>query len=195
MTSVVGGNLVETEKNISRIFKKNETNSAILFFDDADILFGKRSDIKDYYFGYTNFEIDYMLQELYEHNEIVILASNIAKNIDDNIISKMHFRIDFQFPDEESRFRIWKNIFPKICPLSNDVDLKFLAKQFRLTGGNIKNISLSAAFLAAEDAEPRSISMKHIVKATKRELDKIGKPYKRTDFGKYYEFIVNETSG
>lgn len=194
MASVINNNIEETEKNISRIFKENETNSPILFFDQADVLLGKSSEVKDAYYGYINFVIDYMLQKLDEHNEIVILASNVAKNIDDNFISKMHFRIDFQLPDEESRFRIWKNIFPKACPLANDVDLKFLAKQFRLTGGNIKNISLNAAFFAAEEAEPRSISMKHIVKATKRELDKIGKPYKRTDFGKYYEFIVNEMS-
>jgi len=195
MASVISNNIGETEKNISCIFKEDETSSPILFFDNADFLFGKRSEVKDPYFGYINFEIDYILQKLDEHNEIVILASNVAKNIDDNFINKMHFRIDFQFPDEESRFRIWKNIFPKPSLLANDVDLKFLAKQFRLTGGNIKNISLNAAFFAAEEAEPQSISMKHIVKATKRELDKIGKPYKRTDFGKYYEFIVNETSG
>ena len=149
MASVISNNIGETEQNIGRIFKENETSTPILFFDKADILFGKRSEVKDPYYVYTNFAIDYMIQKLDEHNEIVILASNVAKNIDDNFINKMHFRIDFQFPDEDSRFRIWKNIFPKACPLADDVDLKFLAKQFRLTGSTIKNISLNAAFFCS----------------------------------------------
>jgi SpoVK/Ycf46/Vps4 family AAA+-type ATPase len=193
LSSVVSKYIGETEKNISRIFKEAETSNAILFFDEADALFGKRSEVKDAHDRYANIEINYLLQKLEEHREIVILASNLAKNIDDAFVRRMHFWIEFPFPDEKSRLKIWQNIFPNAAPLGADVDFDYLARQFHVSGGIIKNIALNAAFLAAaaEDSELKSvITMNQIVKAIKREFDKIGKPCLKSDFGKYYDTII-----
>jgi ATP-dependent 26S proteasome regulatory subunit len=120
------------------------------------------------------------------------MASNLAKNIDDAFVRRMHFWIDFPFPDEKNRLRIWQNIFPSVAPIHQEVDFTFLARQFQVSGGLIKNIALNAAFLAAE-SELRSITMTHIVMAIKREFDKMGKPCLKSEFGKYYH-VVNDTA-
>jgi SpoVK/Ycf46/Vps4 family AAA+-type ATPase len=191
LSSVVSKYIGETEKNINRIFKEAETSNAILFFDEADALFGKRSEIRDAHDRYANIEINYLLQKLEEHREIVILASNLAKNIDDAFVRRMHFWIDFPFPDEKSRLKIWQNIFPKAAPLDTDVDFPFLARQFHVSGGIIKNIALNAAFLAA-DSELKFITMNQIINAIRREFDKVGKPCLKSDFGKYYDEIISK---
>ncbi|MDH3825458.1 MAG: AAA family ATPase [Nitrosopumilus sp.] len=139
----------------------------MIFFDEADALFGKRSDVKDAHDRYANVEIDYLLQKLEEHREIVILASNLAQNIDAAFARRMHFRIEFEFPDKKNRLEIWKNIFPKDAPLDKNIDFEFMSK-FEVSGGNIKNIALAAAFLAAE--EDSKILMKHLISATKKEF-------------------------
>ena len=139
----------ETEKNLSRIFKEGESSNTILFFDEADAIFGKRSDVKDAHDRYANIEISYLLQKLEEHKEIVILASNLAQNIDDAFTRRIQFWIEFPFPDENNRLQIWKNVFPQSAPLSEDVDLHFLARQFSISGGIIKNVALKAAFFGS----------------------------------------------
>lgn len=187
LSSVVSKYIGETEKNINQIFKEAETSNAILFFDECDAIFGKRSAIKDSHDRYANLEINYLLQKLEEHKEIVILASNLAQNIDDAFTRRMQFWVDFPFPGERSRYEIWKNIFPKTAPLSEDVDFDFLSKQFSISGGVIKNIAINSAFFAAE--ESGVISMKHIVIALKREFEKMGKPCLRSDFGKYHPML------
>lgn len=180
----------ETEKNINSIFKEAETSNAILFFDEADAIFGKRSEVQDAHDRYANVEINYLLQKLEEHKEIVILASNFPKNIDHAFIRRMHFWIEFSFPDEQNRLEIWKKVFPDKAKLDNDdIDFKFLAKKFNITGGNIKNIALASAFLAA--SESSSIKMKHLILAAKREFEKIGKPCTKSEFEKYYDLIQN----
>jgi SpoVK/Ycf46/Vps4 family AAA+-type ATPase len=192
LSSIVSKYVGETEKNINKIFNEAETSNAILCFDEADAIFGKRSDVKDAQDRYANIEINFLLQKLEEHKEIVILTSNLAKNIDDAFLRRMHFWIEFSPPDVESRFKIWKNMFPDKAPLdTNTVDFNFLAKQFQITGGIIKNIVISSAFLAKELGSIK-ISMEHIIKALKREFDKMGKPCLKTEFGKYYE-IITET--
>jgi SpoVK/Ycf46/Vps4 family AAA+-type ATPase len=193
LSSIVSKFIGETEKNISRIFKEAETSNAILFFDEADALFGKRSEIMHAHDRYANIEVSYLLQKLEEHSEIVILASNLAKNVDDAIVRRMHFWVEFPFPDTNSRLKIWKSIFPETAPLSNDIFFDFLAKQFQISGGIIKNAALSAAFFAAE--ESKSISMNHIVKAIKREFDKVGKPCLKSDFGKYFDLLNDAMTG
>jgi SpoVK/Ycf46/Vps4 family AAA+-type ATPase len=179
----------ETEKNINKIFTEASESNSLIFFDEADAIFGKRTEIKDSHDRYSNIEVNYLLQKLEEHNEIVILASNLKHNIDDAFMRRMHFIIDFPFPNEQERLEIWKNIFPKpTFYLNNEsIDLEFLAKQFKTTGSMIKNIALSAAFLAA--SEKSKIEMKHLVLATRRELEKKGKPIIKTDFGKYYDLL------
>ena len=179
----------ETEKNINKIFHEAKTSNAIIFFDEADAIFGKRTEIKDAHDRYANVEVSYLLQKLEEHDEIVILASNLKHNIDEAFIRRMHFIVEFPFPDEKERLEIWKNVFPK--PYSylkkDDIDFEFLAGQFKTSGAMIKSIALSAAFLAA--SESSKIEMKHLIRATKRELEKKGKPILKADFGKYYELI------
>ncbi len=184
LSCVVSKYIGETEKNLSRIFKEAETSNSILFFDEADALFGKRSEVKDAHDRYANIEVGYLLQKMEEYEWIVILATNFMKNMDDAFVRRMHFQVEFPFPDEEHRLKIWKTIFPRETPRDENIDFDFLARKFKIAGGNIKNIVLSAAFLAAENSG--KIGMKHIIMSTKREFQKIGRLSIESDFGKYY---------
>jgi len=183
LSSVVSKYIGETEKNLDHIFKEAQTSNAVLFFDEADALFGKRSEVKDAHDRYANVEIDYLLQKLEEHREIIILASNLAQNIDTAFARRMHFRIEFEFPNKKSRLEIWKNIFPKNTPLEKNIDFEYISK-FEITGGNIKNVALAAAFMAAD--KNTEISMKHLIFAVKKEFEKIGKPITKSEFESYY---------
>jgi SpoVK/Ycf46/Vps4 family AAA+-type ATPase len=181
LSNVVSKYIGETEKNLSRIFDEAETSNAILFFDEADALFGKRSEVKDSHDRYANIETGYLLQRMEEHEGIVILASNFRKNMDDAFIRRLHFTVEFPFPNEEDRLRIWENVWPETAPRDPGLDLAFLARRFQVTGGNIRNIALSAAFLAADDDSV--VSMRHLVRATQREYQKMGKLVAESDFG------------
>ena len=187
LSSVVSKYIGETEKNLNRIFREAESGNIVLFFDEADALFGKRSEVKDAHDRYANIEINYLLQKMEEHEGIVILATNLGKNLDEAFLRRMHFTVEFPFPDEKQRALIWRKIFPANAPLSDDIDLIFLANRFKLAGGNIKNIALSAAFYAAEDGS--EIRMRHIILAAKREFQKMGKLCVKGDFGEYYDLI------
>ncbi len=188
LSCVVSKYIGETEKNLSKIFKEAETSNAVLFFDEADALFGKRSEVKDSHDRYANIEINYLLQKMEEYEGIVILASNLRKNIDEAFTRRMHFSVDFPFLDESYRLKIWQNIFPKETSQSQDIDFEFLARSFKISGESIKNIALNAAFLAAEKAE--TVNIENIIWATKREFQKMGKLCVQSDFGKYYDLIM-----
>ena len=121
-----------------------------------------------------------------EHEGIVILASNFKANIDEAFLRRIHFAVEFTSPEEDLREKIWTHIFPDDTPINDDVDYSFLSK-FKITGGNIKNIALNAAFLAAGDSD--DVKMEHIIRATKREFQKMGKLCTPADFGKYYELV------
>lgn len=187
LSCIVSKYIGETEKNISAIFKEAETANAVLFFDEADALFGKRSEVKDSHDRYANIEINYLLQKMEEHEGIVILATNFRRNIDDAFTRRMHFALDFPFPDRKYRLDIWHKIFPMETPKSDNIDYEFLAKRFKISGGNIKNIALHSAFLAADNS--RKIDMKHIILAARREYQKMGKLCTRAEFGDYYYYI------
>lgn len=187
LSRIISKYIGETEKNLGAIFKEAETANSILFFDEADALFGKRSEVKDSHDRYANIETGYLLQKMEEYEGVVILATNMRKNMDDAFIRRMNFTISFPFPDEEARLRIWRAIFPTDTPVDPQVDLKFLADRFNIPGGNIKNIALAAAFYAA--ADQTAITMRHLIKATKREFGKMGKLCLKEDFGKYYDII------
>ena len=188
LSSVVSKYIGETEKNLSRIFDEAETSNAILFFDEADALFGKRSEVKDSHDRYANIETGYLLQRMEEYEGIVILASNFRKNMDEAFIRRLHFTVEFPFPNEEDRFRIWQNVWPAATPREPDLDLEFLARRFQVTGGNIRNIALSAAFLAADDTG--IIGMQHLVRATQREYQKMGKLVSESDFAGQAKDVV-----
>jgi SpoVK/Ycf46/Vps4 family AAA+-type ATPase len=190
LSNVVSKYIGETEKNLNRIFKEAETANCILFFDEADALFGKRSEVKDAHDRYANIETGYLLQKMEEHEGVVILATNFLKNIDDSFKRRLHFSIDFPFPDEVYRLKIWQNIFPPQMPQSDDMDFQFLAKKFKFPGGNIKNIAVNAAFLAADNS--RRVDMRHTLLATRRELQKEGKHCSASDFGKYYHLVQSQ---
>jgi len=187
LSAVVSKYIGETEKNLSRVFQDAQESNAILFFDEADALFGKRSDVKDAHDRYANIEINYLLQRVEEYEGVIILASNLSKNIDHAFVRRLHFSIEFPFPDENHRQRIWRGIFPPQAPLAEDVDFEFLARKFKIAGGNIKNVALAAAFRAAEDGG--AIGMEHLMLAMKREYQKLGKVCERTEFEKYYELV------
>jgi SpoVK/Ycf46/Vps4 family AAA+-type ATPase len=190
LSMVVSKYIGETEKNLSAIFQEAKDSNAILFFDEADALFGKRSEVKDAHDRYANIETAYLLQKMDEYEGIVILATNLRNNMDEAFTRRIQVTIDFPFPEEEYRRQIFEGIFPKQAPVSSDIDFAFLARQFKLTGGNIKNIALHAAFLAAED--DKRIGMAQIIRATKREFEKIGKLCSKADFGPYYD-LMKET--
>lgn len=187
LSIVVSKYIGETEKNLSRIFKEAETSNAILFFDEADVLFGKRSEVKDAHDRYANIEIGYLLQKMEEYEGIVILATNFSNNIDDAFLRRLHFKVDFPSPDEKLREIIWRNIFPRETPVTENIDYGFLSR-FKITGGNMKNIALCAAFLAASDSG--IVKMEHIIKGTQREFQKIGKLCTPEDFGEYYKIVA-----
>ena len=187
LATVVSKYIGETEKNLDRIFKEAQDSNSILFFDEADAIFGKRSEVRDSHDRYANIEIAYLLQKMEEYQGIVILATNLRKNLDEAFARRMHFSVEFPFPEEENRFCIWQKAFPETAPLSQDIDLIFMARQFKITGGNIKNIALSAAFLAVEDSG--MVTMEHLIRATKREYQKMGKLCTEADFGGYFELV------
>jgi len=173
LSMMVSKYIGETEKNLSRVFSEAETSNAILFFDEADAIFGKRSEVKDSHDRYANIEVSYLLQRMESYDGVVILASNLRGNLDEAFTRRLHFIVEFPFPEAVDREVIWKVNFPEETPLADDVDFKVLARRFRLAGGNIRNIIMAAAFLAAEDNE--SVSMKHLLHGSRREYQKIGR--------------------
>ncbi|NOY65347.1 MAG: ATP-binding protein [Nitrospirae bacterium] len=187
LSSIVSKYIGETEKNLNRVFNDTSSGNAILFFDEADALFGKRSEVKDAHDRYANIEINYLLQKMEEHEGIVILATNLSKNIDEAFSRRMHVTVEFPFPDERQRELIWRKIFPDDAPLDKDIDWRFLSEKLKLAGGNIRNVALTAAFYAAEESS--EIGMRHIILAVKREMQKMGKLCVKGDFGKYYELL------
>ena len=187
LSSVVSKYIGETEKNLSRIFEETDSGNTILFFDEADALFGKRSEVKDAHDRYANIEINYLLQKMEEHESVIILSSNFGKNIDDAFLRRMQFTVEFPFPGQKYREMIWRKIYPAKTPLSDELNFKFLAKKIDVSGGNIKNIALASAFLAAEEGS--EIKMQHILNAVRREYQKIGKAFVTTDFHPYADSI------
>jgi hypothetical protein len=173
LASVVSKYIGETEKNLSRIFAAAEDANAILFFDEADALFGKRSEVSDAHDRYANIEISYLLQKMEEYAGITILATNLRQNLDEAFLRRLAFAVHFPFPDAESRRRIWAGVWPPQTPLAADVDCARLAERCKLSGGNIKNVALAAAFLAAADTGP--VTMHHLRQAIRREYQKLGK--------------------
>jgi AAA+ superfamily predicted ATPase len=190
LSCVVSKYIGETEKNLSRVFDEADQSNGILFFDEADALFGRRSEVKDSHDRYANIEIDYLLQRIDEYQGIVILASNFQRNIDDAFRRRLRFVVEFPLPDEKHRARIWRTVFPRETPLAEDIDFAFLAHKFKLTGGSIRNIALSAAFLAAQEDEP--VHMHHLIRATRRELRKLGRLCVKADFDHYFEIVEPE---
>jgi hypothetical protein len=169
LSSVVSKYIGETEKNLRRVFDAAEAGATILLFDEADALFGKRSEVKDSHDRYANMEVSYLLQRMEAYQGLAILTTNMKESIDTAFLRRIRFIVKFPFPDFAQRVEIWRRIFPKATP-TQDLDATKLAK-LNVAGGNIRNIALHAAFLAADDGKP--IQMKHLLEATWSEYIKM----------------------
>jgi AAA+ superfamily predicted ATPase len=175
LSQVVSKYIGETEKNLDRIFSAAEHSNAILFFDEADALFGKRSEVRDSHDRYANIEISYLLQKMEEYQGMSILATNLRQNLDEAFVRRLQAIVEFPFPDEQYRRQIWECVFPREAPVGDDVKFDLLAHEVRLAGGNIKNMALAAAFAAA--ADQGVIHLSHLVQAAHREHQKLGRSW------------------
>ncbi len=173
LSTIVSKYIGETEKNLERIFTEAHSSNAILFFDEADAIFGKRSEVKDAHDRYANIEISYLLQRMEAYDGVTILATNLRANLDEAFTRRLQFAVDFPFPEEEYRYRIWQTLFPPEVPRAPDLDLALLARRFKLSGGGIRNIIVNATFLAAADGQ--CVSMSHLLHGARRELQKMGR--------------------
>jgi hypothetical protein len=187
LATIVSKYIGETEKNLRRIFEEAQLSNAILFFDEADALFGKRSQVRDSHDRYANIEIAYLLQLMEEYEGMAILATNLSRNVDDAFARRMHHVIEFPVPNESLRSRIWSKVFPQATPMG-DVDLGFAARHFELAGGAIRGAALGAAAMAAADGG--SVSMRHLVVAVAREYQKLGRPPSQAEFGLFYREVL-----
>jgi SpoVK/Ycf46/Vps4 family AAA+-type ATPase len=154
------------------VFDAAEGGGAILLFDEADALFGKRSDVKDSHDRHANIEVSYLLQRMEEYRGLAILTTNLKGSLDSAFLRRIRFVVQFSFPDVVQRAEIWRRIFPQETPLDG-IDVNKLAK-LSVTGGNIRNIAINAAFLAADSNEP--VKMKHLLSAARSESAKLEKP-------------------
>ena len=171
----------ETEKNLAVIFNAAAKANVILFFDEADALFSKRTSVGDSHDKYANSETAYLLQKIEEYDGMSILSTNYYNNFDDAFVRRITYSIHLQQPDKETRYTLWTTILPKTAAVSDDIDFKFLADKFDLSGSNIKAILFNAAYMAG--AEKSEIEMRHIVRAMEYEFNKLGKLVNNSDFG------------
>jgi SpoVK/Ycf46/Vps4 family AAA+-type ATPase len=179
LAGVVSKYIGETEKNLRRVFEAAERSGAILCFDEADALFGKRSEVKDSHDRYANIEVDYLLQRMEDYRGLAVLTTNRKAALDRAFLRRLRFLVEFPFPDADLRRRIWQRSFPPEAPVG-DLDWGALAR-LEISGGNIRNIALNAAFLAArDDAE---IGLEHVLHAARREYAKTDKLTDPAEFG------------
>ncbi len=171
----------ETQKNINSLFNKAKNINAMLFFDEADSMFAKRSEVKDANDRYANADTAFLLQKLEDYEGITILATNYVNNIDDAFKRRIKFMINFVFPTPDVRLMLWKKILPEDARIDEQIDFEFFAERFELSGSNIKEILTNAAYLAA--AEGKGIRNCHIIEAVKLNFSKYGKILTDSDFG------------
>jgi SpoVK/Ycf46/Vps4 family AAA+-type ATPase len=183
LAGVISKFIGETEKNLKRVFDAAEQSGAILFFDEADALFGKRSEVRDSHDRYANIEINYLLQRMEDYRGLAILATNRKSLLDQAFLRRLRFLIDFPLPLAADRLRIWRGAFPAQAQLEL-LDYQLLGR-LELSGGSITNIALNAAFLAA--SEQTTIGMNHVLVAARREYSKIDKLMLESEFGRYYK--------
>ena len=171
LSQVVSKYIGETEKNLRRVFDAAEEGGAILLFDEADAIFGKRSEVKDSHDRYANIEVSYLLQRMEAYSGLAILTTNMKSALDTAFLRRIRFVVSFPFPDVAQRAAIWRRIFPSATPTQALAPEKLA--RLNVAGGNIRNIALAAAFFAAEDASP--VTMRHILRAAHGEYTKIEK--------------------
>ncbi|MFF4346176.1 ATP-binding protein [Streptomyces sp. NPDC001530] len=179
LSAIVSKYIGETEKNVRLVFDQMEAGGALLLFDEADALFGKRTEVKDSHDRYANIEVNYLLQRMEAYRGLAILATNAKNALDTAFVRRLRFIIDFPFPDGVLRERIWARAFPERTPLAADLDLDRLAR-LKLSGGSIHNVALNAAFAAAEAGS--AVTMPLLLQAARAEFRKLELPIRETDF-------------
>jgi SpoVK/Ycf46/Vps4 family AAA+-type ATPase len=179
LSAVVSKYIGETEKNLRRVFDAAESGSAILLFDEADALFGKRSEVKDSHDRYANIEVSYLLQRMEAYRGLAILTTNLKSALDSAFMRRIRFAVDFPFPDTAQRTEIWRRVFPAATP-TRELDVTRLAR-LNVAGGNIHNIALHAAYRAADSGEP--VRMEHLLWAARAEYAKLEKPLSEAEIG------------
>ena len=184
LPAVVDKYIGETEKKLNRIFDEAEKSMAILFFDEADVLFSKRTEVKESNDKYSNMEIAFLLQKMEEYDGVSILATNYLQNFDNAFRRRVSDIISFPMPDASMRLQMWQSMIPSRLPVSDEIDFCYLAEQFELSGSMIKNTLIYASFLAAETDGPL-LTMEQILKGLSHELEKSGKKLSRDEYGEY----------
>jgi ATP-dependent 26S proteasome regulatory subunit len=177
LSQVVSKYIGETEKNLHRVFEAAEESGAVLLFDEADAFFGRRSEVKDSHDRYANIEVSYLLQRMEAYRGLAVLTTNMRDALDPAFLRRLRFVVDFPFPNLQQRAEIWARVFPSRTP-TEGLDLAKLAR-LNVAGGNIRNIALNAAFLAADGEE--SVQMKHLLNAARSEYTKLGKPLNQSE--------------
>jgi SpoVK/Ycf46/Vps4 family AAA+-type ATPase len=190
LSTVVDKYIGETEKNLDRIFEEADRVNGVLLFDEADAIFGKRSEVRDARDRYANLEVAYLLQRMERFDGVAILTTNLRANLDDAFTRRIDVIVDFPTPEAEARLALWRMHLPTRMRLGDDLDFEFMAHRFRLAGGNIRNICLTATFLAADAVEP--VSMVHVIRATEREYRKLGRLTLESEFGPYHALINHD---
>jgi ATPase family associated with various cellular activities (AAA) len=179
LSQIVSKYIGETEKNLKSVFEAAEAGGAILLFDEADALFGKRSEVKDSHDRYANVEVSYLLQRMEAYRGLAVLTTNLKGSLDTAFMRRLRFVIDFPFPDASLRTEIWERVFPAATPVAK-LDTSRLAR-LAIAGGSIRTIAINAAFMAAEAGG--SVSSEHVLAAARREYAKMEKPVTSAEFG------------
>jgi hypothetical protein len=188
LATVVDKYVGETEKNLDRIFAEAERVNGVILFDEADALFGKRSEVSDAHDRYANVEVAYLLQRMELFDGIAILATNLRANLDEAFTRRLDSLVDFPEPEADYRRQLWERSLGSTMPRTDDLDLGFLAQSFKLSGGAIRNIVVAAAYASAEAGRP--LEMGDLVRATQREYTKLGRMVVESEFGPYYGFLL-----
>ena len=179
LSAVVSKYIGETEKNLRRVFDAAEEGGAVLLFDEADALFGKRSEVKDSHDRYANVEISYLLQRMEAYRGLAILTTNMKEALDPAFLRRLRFVVQFPFPDQAQRAEIWRRIFPAKTPTDSARPRRL--SRLSISGGNIRSIALNAAFAAADADEP--VRMPHLLRAARLEYEKLEKPLTEAELG------------
>ncbi len=187
LSTVIDKYVGETEKHLDRIFSEADRVNGVLLFDEADAVFGKRSDVKDSHDRYANVEVAYLLQRMELFDGVAILTTNLRSNLDDAFTRRLDSVVDFPVPEEEDRLRLWQRHLPADVPRDDDLDLPFLARRFRISGGNVRNICLAGAYLAA--AADRPLRMADLIHGTAREYQKLGRLCVEAEFGPWHHLV------
>lgn len=187
LATVVDKYVGETEKNLERIFTEASGVNAVLLFDEADAVFGKRSEVRDAHDRYANIESAYLLQRMETFDGLAILSTNLRANIDDAFTRRLDAIIDFPAPAEDLRLTLWERCLAPPLPVADDLDVAFCARAFELTGGNIRSAAITAAYLAATADTP--VTMVHLVAAIEQEYRKLGRLVLEREFGGYLALL------